>query len=187
MQNNIEKILSNNPLIPVVTISSLDEVEAIASVLKEKNVCCIEITLRTEVAWEAIERFIKDFGNDFAVGVGTIKNSKDVARCVELGVDFMVSPGLTPELATAFVGCEVPFIAGVSTPSEIMRGMELGWKYFKFFPANLFGGLAALKAYGGLFPEVKFCPTGGINATNYKEYLELQNVISVGGSWIVTK
>lgn len=187
MQNNIEKILANNPLIPVVTISSLDEIDSIANTLKERDVSCIEITLRTEIAWEAIRAFKSRYGDHFSVGVGTIKNSSDVAQCIEIGVDFMVSPGLTPVLATAFEESEIPFIAGVSTPSEIMCGMERGWQFFKFFPANLFGGLGALKAYGGLFPEVKFCPTGGINASNYSEYLELNNVLSVGGSWLLSK
>ena len=96
----------------------------------------------------------------------------------------MVSPGISMELSTSFENSGIPFIPGVSTPSEIISGLQLGWDTFKFFPAHLFGGLDALKTYGQVFPQVKFCPTGGIKAETYNEYLKLPNVISVGGSWL---
>jgi 2-dehydro-3-deoxyphosphogluconate aldolase/(4S)-4-hydroxy-2-oxoglutarate aldolase len=102
-----------------------------------------------------------------------------------MGVDFLVSPGLSPDLAAAFLKSKTPFIPGVATPSDIITAQAYGFDTLKFFPANLFGGLGALKAYGQVFPAVKFCPTGGINDTNYKDFLALNNVIAVGGSWLV--
>lgn len=185
MQNNIEEILIQNPIIPVVTIEKMEQIDIIYRQLKEKGIKCIEITLRTEFSWEAIAEFKMRFGNEFQVGVGTVISNEQILKCVEYKVDFIVSPGLTTALMQNLEHSGIPFIPGVATPSEIMRGMELGWKFFKFFPANLFGGIDALKTYGAVFKNVKFCPTGGINETNYKEYLSLKNVVSVGGSWIV--
>ncbi|MFT5819235.1 MAG: 2-dehydro-3-deoxyphosphogluconate aldolase/(4S)-4-hydroxy-2-oxoglutarate aldolase [Crocinitomix sp.] len=184
MQNNILEILKENPLIPVVTISHLNEIDKIYIKLKSKNVRCIEITLRTPVSREAVKIFKERYGDDFKVGVGTIVSVEDVQFCVENKVDFMVSPGLAPAMIEPLESSGIPFIPGVSTPSEIMSGLECGWSYFKFFPANLFGGVDAMKTYSAIFPNVLFCPTGGINERNYKDFLRLDNVISVGGSWL---
>jgi 2-dehydro-3-deoxyphosphogluconate aldolase/(4S)-4-hydroxy-2-oxoglutarate aldolase len=118
------------------------------------------------------------------IGVGTLVTNEQIEKAAELGVDFMVSPGISKALAPTFESCGIPFIPGVATPSEIITGLELGWDTFKFFPAHLFGGLDALKTYGQVFPQVKFCPTGGIKADTYEQYLSLSNVISVGGSWL---
>tara|TARA_B110000305_G_scaffold31285_1_gene30016 strand:- start:66 stop:632 length:567 start_codon:yes stop_codon:yes gene_type:complete len=187
IQNNIEKILKNNPLIPVATISELSQVDEFYDQLKEQGVNCIEITLRTKIAWDAIALFKEKYGSDFSIGVGTIVSPDDILKCVQNKVDFMVSPGLTNPMIQQFDVSEIPFLPGVSTPSEIIRGMDLGWKYFKFFPADLFGGAKALKTYGSIFKNSFFCPTGGINQDNYKDYLELDNVLSVGGSWLLNK
>ncbi len=184
MQNNIEKILKENPLIPVVTIDDEAELDAIYQKLKAKNISAIEITLRTEYAWEAIKVFKEKYGNEFKVGVGTIINAEQIQKSIDLRVDFMVSPGLTTSMIQLLDFSGIPFITGVSTPSEIIRGIEIGWEFFKFFPADLFGGAKALKAYGAIFRNIKFCPTGGISESNYKEYLELDNVLAVGGSWL---
>lgn len=184
MQNNIERILQKNPIIPVVTIHREEEIEPIHKKLSERNIHCIEITLRTDFALDAIAIFKERYGDHYDVGVGTIVNSEQVRKCADLKVDFLVSPGLTPSLAQHLEHSEIPFIPGVATPSEILRGLESGYSYFKFFPANLFGGLEALKAYSSVFSEAKFCPTGGINESNYMSYLELDNVISVGGTWL---
>jgi 2-dehydro-3-deoxyphosphogluconate aldolase/(4S)-4-hydroxy-2-oxoglutarate aldolase len=108
-----------------------------------------------------------------------------VNRCKELNVDFIVSPGLTSDLAKALFESEIPFLPGAITPSEIISGQELGVNFFKFFPANLFGGLETLKAYSSVFKGVKFCPTGGINESNYQDFLKLENVVSVGGTWVL--
>jgi 2-dehydro-3-deoxyphosphogluconate aldolase/(4S)-4-hydroxy-2-oxoglutarate aldolase len=116
--------------------------------------------------------------------MGTVVSVSQIDKAVELGIDFMVSPGLNASLAPAFESSGIAFIPGVVTPSEIIEGLQFGWDTFKFFPANLFGGLAALKAYGQVFPAVKFCPTGGIIEETHPDYLALDNIISVGGSWM---
>ena len=184
MQNGIEAILSKHQLVPVVTINSMNEIDSIAKKLSDQGIFCIEITLRTAVAWEAIKVFKERYGSSFDVGVGTIISKNNVEQAVEIGVDFMVSPGCTETLAEAMDRSGVAFLPGVSTPSEIIKAKENGWNYFKFFPANLFGGLKALKTYGALFPDSFFCPTGGISRENYSSYLELDNVVCVGGSWL---
>jgi 2-dehydro-3-deoxyphosphogluconate aldolase/(4S)-4-hydroxy-2-oxoglutarate aldolase len=187
IQNNIEKILKENPLIPVATIDNLSQVDEFYTILTDQGINCIEITLRTDIAWEAIALFKEKYGDHFKVGVGTIVTPEDILKCVKLKVDFMVSPGLTSSMIQQFDFSGVPFLPGVSTPSEIIRGIDLGWEFFKFFPADLFGGAKALKTYGSIFKNVTFCPTGGINGDNYKDYLELGNVMSVGGSWLLNK
>lgn len=184
MQNNIEKILKKHPLIPVVTIHSEEEIDLVYEKLKGEGIRCIEITLRTEMSWKAIELFKKRYSNEFSVGVGTIISVQDIEKCAELKVDFMVSPGMTDTLITAFNQSGIPYLPGASTPSEIIHGIELGCKVLKFFPANLFGGMKALKTYKNVFQGIQFCPTGGVNIDNFKEYLALENVISVGGSWL---
>ena len=184
-QNNIEHVLKENKLIPVVTIHALNEIDSIYEQLKLNGISCIEITLRTAVSWEAIKLFKEKYGDHFSVGVGTIVSVNDIERCKELKVDFMVSPGVTDSMREAFNSSGIAFLPGVATPSEIIQGLESGWRFFKFFPADLFGGLKALKTYGSVFSEAKFCPTGGINASNYEEFLALENVVSVGGSWLL--
>ncbi|WP_430404170.1 bifunctional 4-hydroxy-2-oxoglutarate aldolase/2-dehydro-3-deoxy-phosphogluconate aldolase [Fluviicola sp.] len=184
-QFNIEKILTGNPLIPVVTINALSELDMVYNQLKSHGISCIEITLRTAVSWDAIQLFKERYGDEFSVGVGTIKSVGDIERCKEVQVDFLVSPGVSDAMRDALNKCGIPFLPGVATPSEIIQGLEAGWKFFKFFPADLFGGLKALKTYGSVFSDAKFCPTGGISETNYKDFLALENVLSVGGSWLL--
>ena len=186
-QNDIEKILNANPLIPVATIHNLSQVDEYYEVLNKNGIKCIEITLRNDIAWDAVKLFKEKYGSNFNVGVGTIVSSDDILKCASLKVDFMVSPGFNDSMIQEFNSSGIPFLPGVSTPSEIIRGINLGWEFFKFFPANLFGGEKALKTYGGIFKNVKFCPTGGINESNYQDHLELDNVISVGGSWLLNK
>jgi 2-dehydro-3-deoxyphosphogluconate aldolase/(4S)-4-hydroxy-2-oxoglutarate aldolase len=185
MQNNISDILERHSIIPVVSFSNEEELSVAYEQLKSKNISCIEITLRTDYSWDSIKEFQKRYGNEFEIGVGTVISNEQILKCVELGVDFIVSPGLTTSLVQNLEHSNIPFLPGVATPSEIIRGMEIGWRYFKFFPANLYGGIEALKAYSSVFRDVKFCPTGGINESNYHDFLELNNVISVGGSWIL--
>jgi 2-dehydro-3-deoxyphosphogluconate aldolase/(4S)-4-hydroxy-2-oxoglutarate aldolase len=184
-QFDIEKILLSNELIPVVTINTLEEVDSVYEQLKANGISCIEITLRTAVSWDAIKLFKERYGDQFKVGVGTIKSTSDIEKCQALKVDFLVSPGVSDSMIPVLNTCGIPFLPGVATPSEIIRGLEAGWKFFKFFPADLFGGIKALKTYGSVFGEAKFCPTGGINETNYRDFLALDNVLSVGGSWLV--
>lgn len=185
MQNNISQVLTRNTIIPVASFSNVDELTLAYDTLKSKGISSIEITLRTEYSWEAIREFKKRYSNEFEIGVGTVISNEQILKCVDLDVDFIVCPGLTPSLVQNLEHSNIPFLPGVATPSEIIKGMELGWRYFKFFPAHLFGGREALKAYGSVFKDVRFCPTGGINESNYKAFLELNNVVSVGGTWIL--
>ena len=184
-QNGILALLKNHPIIPVVTIHTLSEIDGIIQSLVEKNIHCIEVTLRTEVAFEAIVQIKEKFGKSISVGVGTIVHKDQINAAKNAGVDFMVSPGINPNLASSFEESGIPFIPGVATPSEIILGLQFGWKVFKFFPANLFGGEKSIETYGSVFPDVTFCPTGGIDENTLQNYLNLKNVVSVGGSWMM--
>jgi 2-dehydro-3-deoxyphosphogluconate aldolase/(4S)-4-hydroxy-2-oxoglutarate aldolase len=184
-QFGIRNILRENTIIPVVNIENVDHVESILAKLQEQGINCIEITLRSACAMEAIEKAMAIRPEGFSVGVGTIVVPSQVQDCAKLGVDFMVSPGLSSELISALNEAQLPFLPGVMTPSEIIRGLNQGWNTFKLFPFNLAGGITALKTYSGVFPNVTFCPTGGLNSENYKACLELDNVMSVGGSWVL--
>lgn len=183
-QNNIREVLSKHPVIPVVTFHSIEEVAPKMEQLIARGIFCIEITLRTPAAFECIAEAKRLFGDRCSIGMGTVVSISQIDKAVELEIDFMVSPGLNATLAPAFEASGIAFIPGVATPSEIIEGLQFGWDTFKFFPANLFGGLAALKAYGQVFPAVKFCPTGGITEETHPDYLSLDNIISVGGSWM---
>ena len=183
-QNNIRGVLAQHKIIPVVTFSNLDQVAPMIEKLKSKNIHCIEITLRTPIAYEAIQFAKENFGSEMTIGMGTIISKAQIGKAIELGVDFLVSPGISSPLAPYFNDSKLAFIPGVATPSDIILGIQLGWDTFKFFPAHLFGGIHALKTYGQVFPEIKFCPTGGVNEETYSSFLELKNVISVGGSWM---
>lgn len=183
-QFGIRDMLERHPVIPVVNIQSLDEVEPMVERLLAQNIHCIEITLRSDCALQAIEKTIRIKPEGFDVGVGTIVSPDQVMDCVSKKVDFMVSPGLSKGVAVAFEESGIPFLPGVMTPSDIISGMGKGWDTFKLFPFNVAGGMTALKSYSGVFPGVRFCPTGGVKASNYKEILAMEHVISVGGSWI---
>lgn len=183
-QNNIREVLANHPIIPVVTFTKLDEIDAKMEVLLRNNVKCIEITLRTPVAYDAIQKVKERYGNEITVGMGTVVLEAQIHKAMELQVDFMVSPGLHGGLAEQLMASKIAFIPGVATPSDIITGLQYEWDTFKFFPAFLFGGVEALKTYGQVFPHLKFCPTGGLTKESYLDYLALENVISVGGSWI---
>lgn len=184
-QNNIREVLVKNPIIPVVTLHSVEESDRIAEKLLKEGVRCMEVTLRTEKAMDCIAHLQKKWGKQIAVGVGTLMRPEQVDEVESLGVQFLVSPGLSSDLVDRFNTAKTPFLPGVSTPSEIISALSYGFNTLKFFPANLFGGMAALKTYAQVFPEVRFCPTGGINEENYRDFLYLPNVISVGGSWVV--
>ena len=184
LQNNIRAVLAQHPTIPVVTFQHTDEVVPKMEALMARGIFCIEITLRTPAAYDCIALAKKQFGDRCAIGMGTVVKVEQIEKAIELGIDFMVSPGLNSNLAPHFEKSNIAFIPGVATPSEIIEGIQLGWDTFKFFPANLFGGLNALKAYGQVFPNIKFCPTGGITEETYPEYLAQPNIISVGGSWM---
>jgi 2-dehydro-3-deoxyphosphogluconate aldolase/(4S)-4-hydroxy-2-oxoglutarate aldolase len=184
-QNNIRGLLANHKVIPVINFKTLNEVEQTIAKLIKRDIHCIEITLRNELAYDCI-RAAKHLNIEgFYIGIGTVVTKEQIAKACDLEVDFMVSPGINSQLAPHFEQSQIPFIPGVATPSEIILGKQFGWDTFKFFPANVFGGVSTLKTYGQVFPDIKFCPTGGITEEDHQEYLDLPNVISVGGSWVI--
>ncbi len=183
-QFGIRNILKDNQLIPIVNFNDLSHVEPVINKLASDGIMCLEITLRSDIAWTAIELAMKVKPDNFKIGVGTVTSVLHLEKCKELNIDFIVSPGTSPALQKALNQSEIPFLPGVMTPSDIISGLEQGWDTFKLFPFNLAGGMKALSTYNSVFPEVKFCPTGGVNDSNYKDCIELQNVLSVGGSWL---
>jgi 2-dehydro-3-deoxyphosphogluconate aldolase / (4S)-4-hydroxy-2-oxoglutarate aldolase len=171
-------------VVPVIVIKDLGHAVPLAKALVEGGLNVLEITLRSPVALEAI-RAISDAVTDAIVGAGTVINAEQFVDAADAGAKFVVSPGLTEEVVRASRDHLLPILPGVATASEIMHGLSLGLKSFKFFPAENIGGASAIKALGGPFPQVSFCPTGGVNAKNLQTYLSLPNVICAGGSWMV--
>ncbi len=171
-------------LVPVVVIKQIGETETILSALKKSGINCAEITFRTECAAEAIELACKKFP-DMSVGAGTVINAEQCERALKAGAQFIVSPGLSPDVAKICNKKKIPYYPGCVTPTEIMSALELGITTVKFFPANIYGGLKALKALSAPFPQVKFIPTGGVNRENLDEFLAFDKVAAVGGSFFV--
>jgi 2-dehydro-3-deoxyphosphogluconate aldolase/(4S)-4-hydroxy-2-oxoglutarate aldolase len=179
---NAREIMGVSKIIPVMSVNSVDEALRLCEALMEGGITIFEITLRTPCALDAIEAVAKAFPNA-TTGAGTVVNVSQMQDVQNAGASFAISPGLTPSLA--LFQRTIPLLPGVASASEIMQAKEWGFDALKLFPANIVGGIDALKAFGAPFGDVVFCPTGGINASNAKEYLSLKNVLCVGGSWIV--
>lgn len=171
-------------LIPVVVIKQLDETEKIMRALINDGIHCAEITFRTACAAEAIALACKKFP-EMNVGAGTVINAKQCEAALKAGAKFIVSPGLSAEVAKICKSNGVPYYPGCVTSTEIMAALDLGITTVKFFPANVYGGLKALKALSAPFPQVKFIPTGGVNRENLDEFLAFEKVAAVGGSFFV--
>jgi 2-dehydro-3-deoxyphosphogluconate aldolase/(4S)-4-hydroxy-2-oxoglutarate aldolase len=179
---SIGEIMRLAPVIPVLTVEDPEDAVPLAEALVGGGLPVLEVTLRTEKALEVISRMTEVQGA--VVGAGTVLNAADVAHAVDAGAAFLVSPGLTEGLVRAADEVATPLLPGVATAGEIMRGLDLGLIHFKFFPAETSGGAAAVKAFAGPFPDVSFCPTGGIRARTAGGYLALPHVLCVGGTWI---
>ena len=182
----IDAILRRAPVLPVLAIERLDDAVPLARALVDGGLPVLEVTLRSDVALEAIRRIVDEVP-DAIVGAGTVLSATDLDAVARAGAVFAISPGATDALYEAAAGVAMPWIPAVATASELMRGLEHGHRRFKFFPAESSGGIAALKAFAGPFPQAKFCPTGGIDAATAPRYRALANVITVGGSWMVPK
>ena len=182
----IDAILRRAPVLPVLAIERLDDAVPLARALVDGGLPVLEVTLRSDVALEAIRRIVDEVP-DAIVGAGTVLSAADLDSVARAGAVFAISPGATDALYEAAAGVAMPWIPAVATASELMRGLEQGHRRFKFFPAESSGGIAALKAFAGPFPQAKFCPTGGIDAATAPRYRALANVITVGGSWMVPK
>ncbi|MEO8547414.1 MAG: bifunctional 4-hydroxy-2-oxoglutarate aldolase/2-dehydro-3-deoxy-phosphogluconate aldolase [Sphingomicrobium sp.] len=179
----IDAIMRAAPVIPVLVLDgALDPVE-LAQTLVGAGLPVFEVTLRTPVALDAIRAMAEVPGA--IVGAGTVLNEAQLAQALDAGARFIVSPGLTNPLALAARDTGVPFLPGVATAADIMRGLDLGLERFKFFPAESSGGITALKALSGPFGGVRFCPTGGITPESASDWLALNAVLCVGGSWLV--
>jgi 2-dehydro-3-deoxyphosphogluconate aldolase/(4S)-4-hydroxy-2-oxoglutarate aldolase len=178
------EILHAGPVIPVMVIREAEQAVPLAKALLDGGVRVLEITLRSDAAVEAIGRISREVP-DALVGAGTVTSPEDLAAVTDAGALFAISPGLTPTLLAAASKGSIPLIPGIATASELMLGMEMGYRAFKFFPAEAAGGVRLLKSIGGPFPHITFCPTGGVSYANYRNYLALENVACVGGSWLV--
>jgi 2-dehydro-3-deoxyphosphogluconate aldolase/(4S)-4-hydroxy-2-oxoglutarate aldolase len=173
------------PVIPVLVIEDAATAQPLAEALVRGGLRVLEVTLRTEAALDAIREMKKVPGA--IVGAGTAVSTQQFEQVMKAGAEFIVSPGLTDRLGDAIVTSGVPYLPGVATAGDIMRGYELGLRHFKFFPAETSGGLKALKALAAPFYEAKFCPTGGITPATAPDWLAFDPILCVGGSWVTPK
>ncbi len=181
----IEELMNLSPVIPVLVIDEVAHARPIAEALVRGGLPVLEVTLRTATALDVIREMKQVPGA--IVGAGTVLNEHALDDALTAGSEFIVSPGLTEGLAKAAISAKVPFLPGIATSSEIMRGLDLGLDRFKFFPAEANGGIPALKAIAAPFGMVRFCPTGGITARTAPDWLALDSVLCCGGSWVVPK
>lgn len=181
----IEDIMEITTVIPVIVIDNFDDAVPMATALVAGGLRVLEVTMRTPVALDAI-RAMKAVDGAI-VGAGTVLNPDDLDAAIEAGAQFIVSPGLTEPLGLAAVESGIAFLPGVATAADIMRGFDLGLSHFKFFPASTSGGIPSLKALTGPFGRARFCPTGGITQESAADWLALEAVRCVGGSWMLPK
>ncbi|MGB3871717.1 MAG: bifunctional 4-hydroxy-2-oxoglutarate aldolase/2-dehydro-3-deoxy-phosphogluconate aldolase [Stenotrophomonas sp.] len=182
----VRAVLKLAPVIPVFTPDAIDDAVQVAHALFRGGLPVIEVTLRTPKAMEAIKAMVEAVP-DAVVGAGTVLDARQLEQLKAVGGRFAVSPGATDRLYAAARDVDLPFLPGVATSSELMRGLEHGLDTFKFFPAVQAGGAAMLSAWNGPFGDVRFCPTGGISAQTASQFLHLPNVLCVGGSWLTTR
>lgn len=170
--------------IPVVVIKEMAETDKILTALKNNGINCAEITFRTACAAEAIEYACKNYP-DMSIGAGTVINAEQCEQALKAGAQFIVSPGLSVAVAKICNERGIPYYPGCVTPTEIMAALELGITTVKFFPANVYGGLKAMKALAAPFPQIKFIPTGGVDRSNIDEFLAWDKIAAIGGSFFV--
>ena len=180
----VDEVFALAPVIPVLAIDRIEDALPLCRALVDNGLPVLEITLRTACALDAIALVARELPHA-CVGAGTVLSATDLANVADAGARFAISPGATDALFDAAKASRTPLIPGIATASELMRGMEHGWRRFKFFPAESSGGIGALKGFGGPLPMARFCPTGGIDAAKAPAYLALPNVACVGGSWMV--
>ncbi|RMF16182.1 MAG: bifunctional 4-hydroxy-2-oxoglutarate aldolase/2-dehydro-3-deoxy-phosphogluconate aldolase [Gammaproteobacteria bacterium] len=183
VQAKLETHFEDQPLVPVIVVEQAEHAVPLGEALLEAGIRVLEVTLRTPCALDAISR-LRAALPEAVVGAGTVVTVEDYRRVADAGGQFVISPGVTPALLDHGAGNPVPYLPGVATISEMMLGYEKGYRRFKLFPATVAGGVPALKAFAGPFPDVRFCPTGGIGQKNMTEFLAQPNVFAVGGSWL---
>lgn len=182
-QAALEQTLIPARIVPVLTIDRAEDGVPLARALVAGGIKVLEVTFRTEAAAAAARAIIAEVP-DAIVGIGTVLNADDLRRAQDLGARFAVSPGATPELLDAAAASDLPLLPGVATASEVMQALAKGFNLLKFFPAEQSGGIPMLRALAGPFPQTRFCPTGGIDASNVATWLAEPNVIAAGGSWL---
>lgn len=181
----IETLMRTAPVIPVIVIDDIAHAAPLAEALVAGGLRVLEVTLRTPAALDAIAAMKRVPGA--IVGAGTVTNERELDQALAAGSEFIVSPGLTEPLGRAAIARGVPFLPGIATAGDLMRGLDLGLTHFKFFPAMAAGGLPALKALAAPFGQCRFCPTGGIGRENAAEWLAFNPVLCVGGSWVAPR
>ncbi|MFV3412413.1 bifunctional 4-hydroxy-2-oxoglutarate aldolase/2-dehydro-3-deoxy-phosphogluconate aldolase [Pseudomonas nitroreducens] len=182
----IDALAQRARILPVITIDREADILPMADALAAGGISVLEVTLRTALGLTAIRR-LSEQRPELIVGAGTVLDPQTFRQAEEAGAKFIVTPGCTDELLAYAVTRPVPLLPGVATASEIMAAYRHGLRRFKLFPAKVAGGVEALKAFGGPFPEVRFCPTGGVGPDNLNDYYRLANVMCVGGSWMLPK
>ena len=182
-RDKLLSLFTSARVVPVLTIDRPEDAVPLARALVAGGVRMLEVTLRTQAAAEAAKAIIANVP-DAIVGIGTILNADDLARAEALGAQFGISPGATPELLKAAAASSLPFAPGIATASELMMALSHGFDVAKFFPAEQAGGIKGLRSLGGPFPNVRFCPTGGVGEANAATWLAEPNVVAVGGSWL---
>lgn len=182
-RERVRSMLGASPLVPVITVNHPDQAVPLCQALVDGGVRVLEITLRTPHGVKAIEQVRKAIP-DAWVGAGTVTSIAQYREVESAGAQFVITPGVTEAILEFGLTSEAPLLPGIATISELMQGYSLGYREFKFFPAEVAGGIPALKAFAGPFPDVTFCPTGGIRRNTAKDYLALDNVAAVGGTWL---
>lgn len=182
----IEQIMKTSPVIPVIVIEDINDAVPLATALVNAGLKVLEVTLRTDSGLAAIS-LIKQQVPGAIVGAGTVITAADLKAAVEAGSEFLVSPGSTQGLIDAALSQSIPLLPGVASPSEAMNLLAQGIEHMKFFPAEAAGGIPMLKSIAGPLPQIKFCPTGGINLASAPDYLALDNVLCIGGTWMLDK
>lgn len=179
------EILGKNRVIPVLVIEDASWASELGKCLLDSGVSIVEVTLRTDASWQAIETMKEISG--LTVGMGSVSKETDLDRGKDLGVEFAVSAGLRSDLVLKARALSIPYLPGVATPSEVLSGIGLSLEILKWFPAETLGGISALKAISAPFPKARFIPTGGITQENAGQYLQEKSVLAVGGSWMFPK
>jgi 2-dehydro-3-deoxyphosphogluconate aldolase/(4S)-4-hydroxy-2-oxoglutarate aldolase len=183
--SDIETIIRTCPVIPVLVVDDVKQARPLAEALVSGGLTVLEVTLRTPAALDVIREMKTVPGA--LVGAGTVTSKEQLDAAIEAGAEFIVSPGLTDNLGRSAIASGVPYLPGVATAADIMRGLDLGLTRFKFFPAVAAGGIPALKAQAAVFGDLRFCPTGGISEETAPDWLALDAVLCVGGSWVTGK
>ncbi|PKG81770.1 keto-deoxy-phosphogluconate aldolase [Colwellia sp. 75C3] len=178
-------IFNMGPIVPVLVINNVADALPIAEALLTAGVKVLEVTLRTPAALDVISAIARELP-EAIIGSGTVTNRQQLQQSYDAGAKFAISPGLTKDLLQAGNEGNIALIPGISSISELMDGADYGYDHLKFFPAEASGGVNAIKSIGGPFPDIRFCPTGGINLNNVRDYLALPNVVCCGGSWLVS-